>query len=383
MFRFANFLLPALAGAVLLTGAASAGNLTAVPTCQSFQLDGQPASFDAYSINGSNYLPLRAVSAKLGCQVTYDADANLISIVRGGGTQDPQDAPAAPPGGTVCVPATQQVEIDHQRASLSGYNIGGSTYYKLRDLGRALNFSVVYDGAKDIVSISTDAPYFEHQNNTIILMYHMVAAREDQFARTQWSLYTTADRLRQNIRDLRALGYECVSLDDYLSGQTQADKKYFILTFDDGYYSNLVYALPVLQEENATATIFTIVNRSEHEEIGFLFAGHLRDLEASNLVRIGSHTLSHRRMAELSEIEQKLEFEGSRSWLDGKLGRPTYLLAYPYGSYNKQTYEAARAAGFRAQMVQKRLFPADDLLVRMDISYDTDMANLTQTAVHN
>ena len=52
--------------------------------------------------------------------------------------------------------STQAVYINGAPVELEAYIIGGSNYVKLRDVGRAVNFNVFWDGA---VQIERDAPY--------------------------------------------------------------------------------------------------------------------------------------------------------------------------------------------------------------------------------
>ena len=52
--------------------------------------------------------------------------------------------------------STAPVYVDGQRVELEAYNIDGSNYIKLRDIGAAAGFNVYWDGA---VQIETDRPY--------------------------------------------------------------------------------------------------------------------------------------------------------------------------------------------------------------------------------
>lgn len=42
---------------------------------------------------------------------------------------------------------------------LTAYNIDGNNYFKLRDLGEALNFSVTWGAANNMIRIDTSAEY--------------------------------------------------------------------------------------------------------------------------------------------------------------------------------------------------------------------------------
>ena len=53
--------------------------------------------------------------------------------------------------------SNQPIYVDGQRVELEAYNIAGSNYVKLRDVGKAVGFNVSWDGSA--VQIDSDAPY--------------------------------------------------------------------------------------------------------------------------------------------------------------------------------------------------------------------------------
>jgi peptidoglycan/xylan/chitin deacetylase (PgdA/CDA1 family) len=79
-------------------------------------------------------------------------------------------------------------------------------------------------------------------------------------------------------------------------------------------------------------------------------AAQLHELSASGLVDIGSHTVTHRRLAQLSEKEQRDEIFGAKRSLEQVLGRPVETLAYPFGwkgtDYSDVSQKLVREAGY-------------------------------------
>ena len=63
--------------------------------------------------------------------------------------------------GVMATPSPQTIYVDGQRVNMTAYNIGGSNYVKLRDVGKAVDFAVTYDAATKSVQIDSDAPYVE------------------------------------------------------------------------------------------------------------------------------------------------------------------------------------------------------------------------------
>ena len=49
--------------------------------------------------------------------------------------------------------------MNGKEVAFDAYTIDGSNYFKLRDIGQALNFGVSWDSAKRVVAIDTGAAY--------------------------------------------------------------------------------------------------------------------------------------------------------------------------------------------------------------------------------
>lgn len=137
------------------------GPVLARVSSHQIQLDGQNVSIPAYGIGGSNYFKLRDIAALLDqtsarFQVDWNAQRQEITLTTGqsytaaGGELVPGDGKNALGSANASA-----VLIDGSPASLDAYTIGGSNYFKLRDLGEALGFQVQWDDASRTVSILT------------------------------------------------------------------------------------------------------------------------------------------------------------------------------------------------------------------------------------
>ena len=142
----------ALILALLLSLAAPAFAFSAVQSAQKLSVDGREVTCDKYNIDGSNYFKLRDLALLLngtGSQfdVGWDAEKGIVSIT----TNHPYTTPNGQEllvGGDLSAtaqPSAQTILIDGaERRDLTVYNIGGSNFFKLRDLGSALGFDVDY-----------------------------------------------------------------------------------------------------------------------------------------------------------------------------------------------------------------------------------------------
>ena len=57
--------------------------------------------------------------------------------------------------------SSQPIYVDNQRVFMTAYSIGGNNYVRLRDIGKAVDFGVIYDAATNSVHIDTNAHYQE------------------------------------------------------------------------------------------------------------------------------------------------------------------------------------------------------------------------------
>lgn len=87
------------------------------------------------------------------------------------------------------------------------------------------------------------------------------------------------------------------------------------------------------------------VEAAERRELQSMDWSMLRDLPRHGGT-VGSHTRSHTLLGTASEAVVEVELEGSRQDLERELGTPVRHLAYPDGSYSKETLRAAQKAGY-------------------------------------
>ena len=176
-----------------------------------------------------------------------------------------------------------------------------------------------------------------------VLMYHKV---NDQWPNP---ITVSTAAFAEQMTLLRELRYTPVSLDavrdHYLAG-TPLPQAAVLITFDDGYLDNLENAFPILLEHGYPAVIFVPIGYLDgdarplpHEE-SLVRAGvrnptlaweQLAELEQGG-VRIESHGIGHRRLAELDPDEALREIALSKLRLEDRLGREVEAYAYVKGS---------------------------------------------------
>lgn len=167
-----------------------------------------------------------------------------------------------------------------------------------------------------------------------------------------------------HLKWLYARGYQSVPLADLdrsLSPATNdwrtLPSKSVVITFDDGYRDNYLYAWPILKRYGYTATIFVVADaiggdnsfdaayRSDPAPI--LSVAEMREMHRDH-IGFGSHTCSHpSSMTSLSEAQLKDELERSRSVISGVLDAPVEHFAYPHSRLDDRVEAAVERAGYR------------------------------------
>ena len=149
---------------VSATCATAANTITARYTKSTVLVDGVPVRFEAYNIGGSNYFKLRDIAmAFVGKEAEFSVDwdaQNQFILVDAWSNYEPVGGELAHGDGKdkQAVISTAKVIAPMDGGMwppLTVYNIGGSNYFKLRDLGKYMEFNVDWDGAKNTVIIDT------------------------------------------------------------------------------------------------------------------------------------------------------------------------------------------------------------------------------------
>lgn len=187
-------------------------------------------------------------------------------------------------------------------------------------------------------------------------MYHEVAP----VPRAEFLRFTvTAQAFDWQMGWLARSGFAAVSLDQLLAARrldAELPRRPVVITFDDGFADSARFAPPVLARHGYTATFYLVAGlmgqSSEwmQREVGMRLplmswttARSLRDAGFG----IGSHTVSHPRLAELPADAARAELVRSREILEQGLARSIEHLAYPYGSHSAEVQQLTREAGYQ------------------------------------
>ncbi len=112
-----------------------------------------------------------------------------------------------------------------------------------------------------------------------------------------------------------------------------------ILTFDDGYYNNLEYLIPLLEKYQLKATIFIptayIQNGELSSEKNFMSFDEIKTLNPQ-FVEIALHSHAHKNYSEMSVEEAREDLKKNIEILEENSIKFSNVLAYPYGKFPRE-----------------------------------------------
>ena len=106
-------------------------------------------------------------------------------------------ASPASSGGQTFYVSTSESDSIGRAADPTIYNIDGNTYFKLRDLGRLLDFGVTYDRATNAVHIDPDGAYVPAAGESSVI--ENTAATSAPALPTKQTLYLDGERISPTV----------------------------------------------------------------------------------------------------------------------------------------------------------------------------------------
>ena len=180
-----------------------------------------------------------------------------------------------------------------------------------------------------------------------ILMYHYVFPKEELGTS---SLNVSIDDFQKQMWFLKMFGFKTISLDDLYAIKTGKQKprgREVVITFDDGHFTYLKYALPIMERYQIQSVNFLIwdhLKRAWHDDISLEDA---KRLVHHPLVALESHSLTHPDLREVSAKQARTEIFLSKKNLEKALGKTIDYFCYPKGSFNPEIEDMVKAAGYK------------------------------------
>jgi peptidoglycan/xylan/chitin deacetylase (PgdA/CDA1 family) len=177
-----------------------------------------------------------------------------------------------------------------------------------------------------------------------ILMYHVVSTPPGDAPYPE--LYVPRASFAAQVAWLARHGYHAVTLQkvfDSWRGARTLPAKPIVLSFDDGYLSQLTNALPVLRARKWPG-VLNLEFRNLQPVWGIRPPGIRKLIRAG--WEIDAHTLTHPDLTTLGAAQLRDEVAGSREAIRRKFHVPVNFFCYPAGRYDATVIAAVQAAGY-------------------------------------
>lgn len=190
-----------------------------------------------------------------------------------------------------------------------------------------------------------------------VLMYHRIVD-DPRLVQGHWTCVDVKE-FRKQLEMLDRWGFTPITFEDYRlfqSGELNLPRKPVILTFDDGYLDTYTAAYPLLQEFGVKAVVFVFADQKTRTNY---WDRHLNLPEATLMNRreivemyeagfeIGSHSIMHADLTQLSAAQAWEQVSRSRILLEILLNAPVATFSYPYGATNASIKQMVTRAGYK------------------------------------
>lgn len=238
-------------------------------------------------------------------------------------------------------------------------------------------FTVMIVGIYNLVGIDV---YEETINTGIdseiklpIIMYHSFL--KDSSMHGEYVI--SPEQFEEDIKYIIDKGYETIFIKDlieFTEGKKQLPSKPIMITIDDGYYNNYLYAFPILKKYNAKAVISPIMKYSElyseHDENNAYYS-HItweqgKEMVNSGLIEFQNHTydlhsLSGRkgiqiRNGESVENYQKILYADlykAHHLIEENFDVAPRAIVFPFGYYSKEADKVIEELRYKVSLSSK------------------------------
>lgn len=204
-----------------------------------------------------------------------------------------------------------------------------------------------------------------------IIMYHGLIKDHNK----QNDYFISPDSFENDLKYLKDKGYTTITMNeliDYVYNGTDLPKKPIILTFDDGFYNNYLYAFPALKKYNEKAVISIIGSQTDRYSLikifnsyySYLSWAQINEMVISGHVEIQNHTYNMHTYDKGRKgcIEKKGEgtenykenFTDDIGLLQQRItdytGVTPNTIAYPFGYHTKNSEALIKEMGFKASL---------------------------------
>lgn len=181
-----------------------------------------------------------------------------------------------------------------------------------------------------------------------VLMYHYIQPEALAKELGQTALTVDSGVFDQHMAYLAAHGYTSIWANELINAlltHSPLPAKPVVVTMDDGYADNDIYALPVLQKYGIKANI-AIVSGLMGGNSDMLSWEQVNQLKGSGLVYFTNHTWSHYAITSGSQSKIESEIDTAQQQIQQYTGQSVNVFTYPYGAINNNAIQTLQQKGY-------------------------------------
>lgn len=209
-----------------------------------------------------------------------------------------------------------------------------------------------------------------------VLMYHHVSPVGSE-------LNIIPELFEDQLKTILRRGWKTISGEEFLYSiqQKRIPQKHVLITFDDGFADNYIYAYPILKKYGMKAMLFVTTSMIEDVDMprsDFIPRSHkeawklattgkcaevmctwkeLKEMHDSMVFDIQSHGMTHNTpnlIKEKKYAELREDLYAGKKTLENRLSKKVFHLAWPKGIYNREGIDIAINMGFKALYTTER-----------------------------
>lgn len=181
-----------------------------------------------------------------------------------------------------------------------------------------------------------------------VLMYHHIQPESVAKELGQTALTVDNGIFDQQMAYLVANGYTPVFANELINAlltHSQLPGKPVVVTMDDGYADNDIYALPVLQKYGIKANLMLATGLVGGNP-DMLTWEQVIQLKSSGLIYFTNHTWSHYAISNSPQSKIDSEIDTAAQQIQDHTGQTANVFTYPYGAFNNNAVQTLQRKNY-------------------------------------
>ncbi|MBI5044375.1 MAG: polysaccharide deacetylase family protein [Candidatus Levybacteria bacterium] len=187
-----------------------------------------------------------------------------------------------------------------------------------------------------------------------VILYHHVQPLYLSSEKQQDTLSVGVEYFDMHMNYLSSQGYVSLTADQLvhaLLNREELPSKSIVVTFDDGYEDNYLYAYPILKKYNIKGNFMISTGLIGRKD--YMSWDQLIEMSKNSLVKLYNHTVDHVDVGNATPEAIERQITSAQDTLAEETGSDSPIFTYPYGSSSTTTFSVLKKLGFAAAFSTK------------------------------